>query len=461
MASFLGASINSSVIDHEKDRRISRNKKLIKPSTSLKSLNEIKKDLLGPNETRKLPRFFTVSLNSVFTKYDDNFETANDHFFSNLSYLPPELNVEDLSDLQQKNLLIVKENEELCNDIQGLIAENEDLFNSNERLKKMLYSQQEKINQLEEGLDDSLQAHQDEVSNKQVDSEFQLKFKLHAAVLENEQLKRSIQQLEQEQEDMLETIRELINEAKSLKDEHIKGMQDFRQKEFQEDKTFALAEEKTNSDDSTNQKRQVSLISSLNRFRLGNAASLRKRDNRSYQHQLRTDRKEKIKPLQKLLHSLPNFENSTRNVCDQFLVSAASESQRKLNQDLPNRSWKSVERNSRLLEEFSNSIDTYSIYSHHQGKNGCVDEDFLWGAEDNLLELQPSLPNLVRSKYAVEKYENMSKNDEDSSSIYTLNDELSDLSGETVKNHSKSSTYLNVPNDSGEGLLVGFGRTDG
>ncbi len=583
MARFFGASINSTVINYEKDGRVSRNNKLIKFSTSLKSLNEIKKDLLGTNEARKLTSFLTD--------------------------LPPELNVEDLSELQQKNRLIIKENEELCNDIQDLIAENEDLFTSNERLKKMLDSQQEKINQLEEGLDDSLQAHQDEVSNKQVDSEFRLRFKLHAAVLENKQLKRAVQQLEQEQENMLETIKELMKEANSLRGDHIKGMQnaceeefkeakafalskekakfedsttlrrraslsslnhfrfgnadswmqsacqkDFKedktfaiseektkfddspnlkrqaslsslhcfkfgnadswmqnscqkefkedkgfaiseekanfvestklkrraslsslnhfrfgkadswmqnrcQKEFKKDKTFAVSEEMTNFDDSTNLKRQVSL-SSLNCFRFGNADSRRNREDYSFQNQVRTDGREKLKPLQKILQSLPNLENSTGHDCDQFLVSSTSETQEKFNQDLPDGSNMSVERNSVLLAEFNDSVDHNSFRSNHRGKIGCAHEDFLREAEDNLLELQSSQPILVSSTYNFEIYKNSSKNGEDSSSKYFFYEELSDLSGNATRNQSNFSNYLNMLSDSGDGLLVGFGRTD-
>jgi hypothetical protein len=53
--------------------------------------------------------------------------------------------------------------------------ENRYLMAANERLMGIISSQQRKIHELEQGLDDSVQAV-NEVSTKRIDNEFQLKF---------------------------------------------------------------------------------------------------------------------------------------------------------------------------------------------------------------------------------------------------------------------------------------------
>eukprot|EP00590_Aulacoseira_subarctica_P005102 CAMPEP_0172435500 /NCGR_PEP_ID=MMETSP1064-20121228/71211_1 /TAXON_ID=202472 /ORGANISM="Aulacoseira subarctica , Strain CCAP 1002/5" /LENGTH=391 /DNA_ID=CAMNT_0013183821 /DNA_START=46 /DNA_END=1221 /DNA_ORIENTATION=+ len=127
----------------------------------------------------------------------------------------------EVRELRGTNLLLNKENEELCNDMQDSIAENGDLVTSNEDMSKVIHSQQQVIHQLEAELEYCLQDQNDacDYEQKQEDKQFQFKFKLRAAAVEREQLANANQQLQQERDEMLDAIRFLVQENNTLKEQ--------------------------------------------------------------------------------------------------------------------------------------------------------------------------------------------------------------------------------------------------
>lgn len=160
----------------------------------------------------------TTHPNSCFTIDCGNSNLRRDHANTDLLSLNQELYA-----IQEKNRFICEENEQLCNDIQDLVVENRDLMASNERLMGIISSQQQKIQELEQGLDESVRAA-DEVSTKQIDNEFQLKFKLHNILLEKEQLATALQRLQEEYEAMSETVKKMMSSNTRSFDESDKGL---------------------------------------------------------------------------------------------------------------------------------------------------------------------------------------------------------------------------------------------
>lgn len=160
----------------------------------------------------------TTYPNSYFTIDCGDSDLRRDHANTDLLSLNQELYA-----MQEKNRFICEENEQLCNDIQDLVVENRDLMASNERLMGIIYSQQQNIQELEQGLDESVRAV-DEASTKQIDNEFQLKFKLHNILVEKEQLATALQRLQEDYEAMSETLKNMISNDTRSFDESDKGL---------------------------------------------------------------------------------------------------------------------------------------------------------------------------------------------------------------------------------------------
>lgn len=92
----------------------------------------------------------TTFNNSIISNDDD--EKRRDQFVKEITFLPSKLNAVllEVRQLRQSNLFLTQEYNELCNDIQDMIDENRELISDNERLTKCVYSQQQRIQQLEE-----------------------------------------------------------------------------------------------------------------------------------------------------------------------------------------------------------------------------------------------------------------------------------------------------------------------
>ena len=158
---------------------------------------------------------------------DDESETLRQRVMGELTGLLPaklsamQKELLEVRELRGTNLLLNKENEELCNDMQDLIAENGDLVASNENMSNVIHSQQLLIHQLEADLEYCLQDQNDacDYEQKQEDEQFKLKFKLRAAAVEREQLVKANEQLQQERDEMLDAIRFLVQENNSLKEQ--------------------------------------------------------------------------------------------------------------------------------------------------------------------------------------------------------------------------------------------------
>jgi hypothetical protein len=153
--------------------------------------------------------------------YGDQYETVREQFIHELSLLPSRLialhkELENIQELRRTNQLLSQENLELSSDIQDLVTENLDLILDNERFAKVVKSQQQKIQELEEDLERILLARDDFLNceEKKLDSEYKLKFKIHAAALERAQLLSVVHRLEEERDDMSEKIKILLEEKR-------------------------------------------------------------------------------------------------------------------------------------------------------------------------------------------------------------------------------------------------------
>jgi regulator of replication initiation timing len=159
----------------------------------------------------------------VDNTYDDQFEIVREQFIHELSLLPSRLitlqnELQRTQELGRTNQLLSQENGELCSDVQDLIAENRDLILENQRYAKVVHSQQQKIQDLEEDLERILLAQDDFLNHdeKKLDSEFKLKFKLHAGALERAQLLSAVHRLEEDRDNMSEKINILMEENRRL-----------------------------------------------------------------------------------------------------------------------------------------------------------------------------------------------------------------------------------------------------
>jgi hypothetical protein len=178
--------------------------------------------MLQPNPSMGSSRSPSESV--VENNYDDQYETVREHFIHELSLLPSKLitlqnELQRTRELRQTNQLLSQENAELCSDIQDLITENRDVILENKRYAKVVHSQQQKIQELEEDLErillvqDGLLAHDE----KNLDAEFKLKFKVHTGALERAQLLSAVHKLEEERDNMSEKINVLLEENRRLK----------------------------------------------------------------------------------------------------------------------------------------------------------------------------------------------------------------------------------------------------
>lgn len=156
--------------------------------------------------------------------YGDEFEIIREQFIHDLSCLPSRLNIvqnelRELSALRRTNLMITQENDQLCNDIQDLITENRNLMLENERCANVVHLQQQKIQELEEELESTFLAQNDLLNQeeKRLDMEFKVKYKMHAAALEQGQLLSAVHRLEEERDGMSEYIKVLLEENRKLK----------------------------------------------------------------------------------------------------------------------------------------------------------------------------------------------------------------------------------------------------
>jgi regulator of replication initiation timing len=159
----------------------------------------------------------------VENTFDDKFEAVREQFIHELSLLPSRLialqnELKRTNELRRTNQLLSQENGELCSDIQDLITENRDLILENQRCTKVVHSQQQKIQELEEDFERILLA-QDDLFNheeKRLDTEFKLKYKVHAGALERAQLLSAVHKLEEERDNMAEKINILMEENRRL-----------------------------------------------------------------------------------------------------------------------------------------------------------------------------------------------------------------------------------------------------
>jgi hypothetical protein len=164
-----------------------------------------------------------ISQTVLDESYDDQYETVREQFIHELGLLPSRLitlqkELLKTHEMRRTNQLLSQENSELCSDIQDLITENRDLILENERFAKIVQSQQQKIQELEEDLEKILLTQDDLLNReeKKLDSEYKLKFKIHAAALERAQLLSAVHRLEEERDEMSEKIKKLLAENERL-----------------------------------------------------------------------------------------------------------------------------------------------------------------------------------------------------------------------------------------------------
>ena len=158
---------------------------------------------------------------------DDESETLRQQVMGELTGILPEKlraiqkELLEVRELRGANLLLNKENEELCSDMQDLIAENTELEASKKSMSEFIHSQQLLIHQLEADLEYCQQDQSDACDHvhRQEDKQFQFKFKLRAAAVEREQLVKACEQLQQERDEMLDAITFLVQENNSLKEQ--------------------------------------------------------------------------------------------------------------------------------------------------------------------------------------------------------------------------------------------------
>jgi ElaB/YqjD/DUF883 family membrane-anchored ribosome-binding protein len=154
---------------------------------------------------------------------NDQYGTVREQFIHELSLLPSRLialqnELQRTRELRQTNQLLSQENAELCSDIQDLITENRDLISENQKYAKVVHWQEQQIQELEEDLERILLAQDDLLNRdeKKLDTEFKLKFKVHAAALERAQLLSAVHKLEEERDNMSEKINILMEENRRL-----------------------------------------------------------------------------------------------------------------------------------------------------------------------------------------------------------------------------------------------------